>query len=83
MRARSSAWSRPTAASCTRTATRDPDARERAAGVGTYSWDPERERYPPTVLQVVTLREGRVAEIMGFVAPELFPRFGLPDSLAA
>jgi hypothetical protein len=35
------------------------------------------------VLQVVTLREGRVAEIIGFVAPELFPRFGLPDSLAA
>jgi RNA polymerase sigma-70 factor (ECF subfamily) len=50
---------------------------------GTYRWDPERERYLPAVLQVITLREGRVAEIMGFVAPELFPHFGLPDSLPA
>jgi RNA polymerase sigma-70 factor (ECF subfamily) len=48
---------------------------------GTYSWDPERERYLPTVLQVITLREGRIGEIMGFVAPELFAHFGLPDSL--
>jgi len=50
---------------------------------GTYSWDPERERYLPTVLQVLTLRDGRIEEITGFVAPELFAHFGLPDSLAA
>src|SRR5215217_1622959 len=43
---------------------------------------PERERYLPTVLQVLTLRDGRIEEITGFVAPELFPHFGLPESLA-
>jgi RNA polymerase sigma-70 factor (ECF subfamily) len=50
---------------------------------GTYSWDPERERYLPTVLQVLTLRDDRIEEITGFVSPELFAHFGLPDSLAA
>ncbi len=50
---------------------------------GTYSWDPERERYLPTVLQVITLRGDRIEEITGFVTPELFSRFGLPDSLPA
>jgi RNA polymerase sigma-70 factor, ECF subfamily len=50
---------------------------------GTYSWDPERERYLPTVLQVLTLRGDRIEEITGFVTPEIFARFGLPDSLPA
>jgi RNA polymerase sigma-70 factor (ECF subfamily) len=48
---------------------------------GTYSWDPERERYLPTVLQVLTLRGDRIEEITGFVTPEIFARFALPDSL--
>jgi RNA polymerase sigma-70 factor, ECF subfamily len=50
---------------------------------GTYSCDPERERYFPTVLQVLTLRGARIEEIIGFVAPELFSGFGLPASLPA
>jgi RNA polymerase sigma-70 factor, ECF subfamily len=50
---------------------------------GTYSWDPDSERFLPTVLQVITLHGDRIEEITGFVAPELFPRFGLPDSLSA
>jgi RNA polymerase sigma-70 factor, ECF subfamily len=50
---------------------------------GTYSWDPERERYMPTVLQVITLRGDRIEEITGFVEPALFAGFGLPDSLGA
>jgi RNA polymerase sigma-70 factor, ECF subfamily len=50
---------------------------------GTYSWNPERERYLPTVLQVLTLRGGQIEEITGFVMPEIFTRFGLPDSLPA
>ena len=48
---------------------------------GTYSWDPERERYLPTVLQVLTLRGERIEEITGFVTPEIFARFGLPVAL--
>jgi RNA polymerase sigma-70 factor (ECF subfamily) len=50
---------------------------------GTYSWDPQRERYLPTVLQVLTLRGDRIEEITGFVTPEIFARFGLPDALPA
>ena len=50
---------------------------------GTYSWDAERERFLPTVLQVLTLRGGRIEEITGFVSPGLFPRFGLPGALEA
>jgi RNA polymerase sigma-70 factor (ECF subfamily) len=50
---------------------------------GTYSWDPERERYLPTVLQVLTLRDGRIEEIMGFVTPAVFAGFELPESLPA
>jgi RNA polymerase sigma-70 factor, ECF subfamily len=35
------------------------------------------------VLQVLTLRDDRIEEITGFVSPELFAHFGLPDSLPA
>lgn len=41
----------------------------------------EQERYLPTVLQVLTLRGELVAEIMGFVTPEIFRRFDMPESL--
>jgi RNA polymerase sigma-70 factor (ECF subfamily) len=51
--------------------------------IGTYSWDPERGSYLPTVLQVLTFDGGKVSEITGFVDPSVFPGFGLPDSLGA
>jgi RNA polymerase sigma-70 factor, ECF subfamily len=50
---------------------------------GTYSWDPETERFLPAVLQVITLRGDRIEEITGFVVPDLFSRFGLPAELPA
>jgi RNA polymerase sigma-70 factor (ECF subfamily) len=50
---------------------------------GTYSWDAERERYRPTVLQVLTLRGAQIEEITGFVSPEMFARFDLPAELPA
>ena len=50
---------------------------------GTYSWDPERGSHRPAVLQVLTLRGGRIEEITGFVTPALFARFGLPAELGA
>jgi RNA polymerase sigma-70 factor (ECF subfamily) len=49
---------------------------------GTYSWDPARGTHLPTVLQVLTLRDGRIEEIDGFVTPAIFDRFGLPAELA-
>ncbi len=47
----------------------------------TYSRDAATGRYLPTVLQVLTLRGGRIEEITGFVSPPLFARFGLPEAL--
>jgi RNA polymerase sigma-70 factor (ECF subfamily) len=49
--------------------------------LGTYSWDPGEERYLPTVLQVLTVRGTEIEQITGFVSPDVFPGFGLPDSL--
>ena len=48
---------------------------------GTYSWSDERSVLLPTVLQVLTFDGGRIAEITGFVTPEVFARFGLPAEL--
>jgi RNA polymerase sigma-70 factor, ECF subfamily len=64
--------------------------------VGCYMWNEERESYVAAVLDVLTLRGGRIAEVTGFVSPwvfkrfgevsgsmtpEAFRRFGLPDEL--
>jgi len=48
---------------------------------GTYAWSDELGGYSPRVLQVLTLRGAEIAEITGFVTPEVFPRFGLPAAL--
>jgi RNA polymerase sigma-70 factor, ECF subfamily len=48
---------------------------------GDYHWDPATGGYRAVVLQVLTLRGERVQEIDGFVDPEMFARFGLPDRL--
>jgi RNA polymerase sigma-70 factor (ECF subfamily) len=50
--------------------------------VGCYMWDPERGSYTASVLDVLTVRGDRIAEVTGFVAPRLFHRFGLPAELA-
>jgi RNA polymerase sigma-70 factor, ECF subfamily len=51
--------------------------------VGAYALDPERGRYLPIALDVLTLRGERIADITAFRTPELFPRFGLPTELEA
>lgn len=51
------------------------------AAVGCYAW--RNERYAATVLDVLTLRGGRIAEVTAFIDPEIFARFGLPDQLPA
>jgi RNA polymerase sigma-70 factor, ECF subfamily len=51
--------------------------------VGCYWWDAEAGHYAAAVLDVLTLRGDRIAEVTGFMAPRLFARFGLPDSLPA
>ena len=51
--------------------------------VGCYLWNAEKERYVAAVLDVLSLSGGRIAEVTGFVTPEVFPRFGLPEELPA
>jgi RNA polymerase sigma-70 factor (ECF subfamily) len=47
---------------------------------GTYLWDPQAGAYVPGGLDVLTLRDGYVAEIVAFLAADL-TRFGLPASI--
>ncbi len=47
-----------------------------------YSWDADRGIFTPTALHVFTLRGDQVAEITGFVMPEVFRYCGLPHELA-
>jgi RNA polymerase sigma-70 factor (ECF subfamily) len=49
--------------------------------VGCYTWDAERDAYTARVLDVLTLRGPRIAEITAFVDPAVFGGFGLPDRL--
>jgi RNA polymerase sigma-70 factor (ECF subfamily) len=51
--------------------------------VGAYRLTPDGERYVPIALDVLTLRGTTIAAITAFRSPELFPRFGLPEELAA
>jgi RNA polymerase sigma-70 factor (ECF subfamily) len=51
--------------------------------LGVYGFDPERNRFLPIALDVITLRGARIAGITAFRTPEIFRRFGLPDELAA
>jgi RNA polymerase sigma-70 factor (TIGR02960 family) len=47
---------------------------------GTYMWDDAAGAYVPGGLDVLTLREGRVAEVVAFLSAD-FTRFGLPARL--
>jgi RNA polymerase sigma-70 factor, ECF subfamily len=51
--------------------------------LGTYQLDPERNRFVPIALDVLTLRGAQIADITAFRTPEVFALFGLPDELAA
>ncbi len=60
--------------------------RTRANGqpaLGTYAFDRDRNRYLPIALDVLTLRDAQIADVTAFRSSDLFPRFGLPDELAA
>jgi RNA polymerase sigma-70 factor (ECF subfamily) len=49
--------------------------------VAWYMWDPDREAYAASALEVISVDGGRIAQITAFVSPALFSRFGLPDAL--
>jgi RNA polymerase sigma-70 factor, ECF subfamily len=47
-----------------------------------YRWNPETGRYSAEALEVLTLEGTRVREMIAFMTPDVFPRFGLPDALS-
>lgn len=47
---------------------------------GTYLWDEEANAYVPGGLDVLTIRDGRVAEVVAFLSADL-TEFGLPAKL--
>jgi RNA polymerase sigma-70 factor (ECF subfamily) len=49
---------------------------------GTYLWDDAAGAYIPGGLDVLAIKDGRVAEIISFLSAD-FPRFGLPATLPA
>jgi RNA polymerase sigma-70 factor (ECF subfamily) len=49
--------------------------------VACYMWDDETQLFQGEVIDVLTIRGDRVAEVMAFMDPRLFTRLGLPDSL--
>ena len=49
--------------------------------VACYQLDRDRGCYLPGVIDVLTIRGGRIATVTAFVTPEIFPRFALPESL--
>ncbi len=51
--------------------------------VGCYLWDGERGDFEAGVIDVLTLRGDRIADVTAFIGPERFPRFGLPERLPA
>nr|MDT0658536.1 sigma-70 family RNA polymerase sigma factor [Micromonospora sp. DSM 115978] len=48
---------------------------------GTYLWDGDRAAYVAAGLDLVALRGARIAEVVSFLRPEIFPAFGLPERL--
>jgi RNA polymerase sigma-70 factor, ECF subfamily len=50
---------------------------------GVYCLDRARNRFVPIALDVVALRGTQVADVIAFRETELFPRFALPEELAA
>jgi RNA polymerase sigma-70 factor (TIGR02960 family) len=50
-------------------------------GFACYQQDPEDHRFRLGAINVLSLRDGRIAEISGFLDPEVRARFGLPMEL--
>jgi RNA polymerase sigma-70 factor (ECF subfamily) len=48
---------------------------------GLYHWEPEAGSFRAFAITVLSLRGDRVAELTGFLSPELFDHFGLPAEL--
>lgn len=48
---------------------------------GTYAWDDERGTHVAAGLDLVQIHGGLVTEVVSFLTPEIFGRFGFPDQV--
>ncbi|MEU8901826.1 RNA polymerase subunit sigma-70 [Nocardia sp. NPDC048505] len=48
---------------------------------GTYMWNAEHGVFEAMALDVLTVRDGAITEVVSFLDPALFPRFGLPEAV--
>ncbi|MGH8827384.1 MAG: hypothetical protein ACRDVZ_07230 [Jiangellaceae bacterium] len=46
-----------------------------------YQGDPDNGRFRLGAINVLTVRDGRITEIAGFLDPEVHRHFGLPEEL--
>ena len=60
-----------------------PTAANGQPAVGHYFWDDERDAFVFHDIIVLTMDGPLIAEMNAFLSPELFGRFGLPETLAA
>jgi RNA polymerase sigma-70 factor, ECF subfamily len=49
--------------------------------VGCYAWKDETRTFRAEVLDVLTLRDGTIAQVTAFIGADVLPRFGLPAEL--
>ena len=49
---------------------------------GTYAWDDERGTYVAIGLDLVRIHGGLITEVVSFLMPEIFGRFGFPDEVS-
>jgi RNA polymerase sigma-70 factor (ECF subfamily) len=45
---------------------------------GTYRWVADEDRFVANAIHILTLRDTAIADVTCFLAPEVFPAFGLP-----
>lgn len=48
---------------------------------GTYAWDDQRGRYLAVGLDLVRIHGGLITDVVSFLTPEVFGRFGFPDEV--
>jgi hypothetical protein len=49
---------------------------------GAYRWNPETSVFTAAALDLSTVRSTSIAEVVSFLTPTVFPRFGLRMELA-
>jgi RNA polymerase sigma-70 factor, ECF subfamily len=59
-----------------------PAAANRQPAAAAYARPDHTQPYQPLALKVLTVKQGHITWVNGFVRPDLFPAFGLPATIA-